>query len=152
GPLSIKTVLDGEVAWTIHGRDLVVDRSSFLIVAEGEKYSMNIDARRPVETCCAFFAPGFVEGVALDATSPLERSLDAPERLPPAMPYLSALHGDRERALVNQLQTLAKRCEHALAPSGVEEGFFQLADQLLQFYDGIRQEVSRLPSLRESTR
>src|ERR1700690_2275346 len=65
GPLSIKTVLAGRVAWVIAGRELVVDQSSFLIVPAGEKYSMNIEAPAPVETCCAFFAPGFVERTVL---------------------------------------------------------------------------------------
>ena len=80
GPLSIKTVLAGQVAWIIRGRELVVDRSSFLIVSEGETYSMNIAEAKPVETCCVFFAPGFVESVALDSTSPVERGLDLPDR------------------------------------------------------------------------
>ena len=152
GPLSIKTVLDGEVSWIIGGRELVVDPWSFLIVSGGEKYSMTIDSPRPVETCCVFFAPGFVERVALDATSPLEQALDAPERAAPALPYLSALHGDRERVLVNHVHNLAPRCKGALAPSGFEEDFLLLAEKLLQFYEQIRAEAERVPAIRESTR
>jgi AraC family transcriptional regulator len=152
GPLSIKTVLDGRVAWIVGGRELVVDRSSFLILAAGERYSMNIDAARPVETCCAFFAAGFVERVALDATSALEGALAGPDRPAPALPYLSALHGDRERALVGQVQSLAKRCRGALAPSGFEEEFLLLAERLLGFYREIGEQAGRLPALRRSTR
>lgn len=152
GPLSIKTVRAGEVAWIVRGRQLVVDRSSFLILAEGEKYSMRIDAVRPVETCCAFFATGFVERVALDATSPMEQALDGPDRAAPALPYLSALHSDRDRALVNRVGTLAARCRTALAPSGVEEDFLLLAEGLLQFYRRIGEQAARLPAIRESTR
>jgi len=152
GPLSIKTVLAGQVAWIIGGRERVVDRSSFLIVAAGEKYSMNIAAAKPVETCCVFFAPGFVEQVALDATSPLEQALDAPDRTAPALPYLSALHGDRERALIDHVHNLAPRCKGALAPSGFEEDFLLLAHELLQFYEQIRKEAARVPAIRESTR
>src|SRR5690349_3182756 len=95
GPLSIKTVLTGQVAWIISGRELVVDPSSFLIINAGEKYSMNIAVATPVETCCVFFAPGFVERVALDCTSPLEDAIDPGEHGPPALPWLSALHSDR---------------------------------------------------------
>ncbi len=61
GPLSIKTVIAGQVEWTIPGRRLLVDPSSFLVLSAGEKYSMNIAAAKPVETCCIFFSPGFVE-------------------------------------------------------------------------------------------
>ncbi|MGH9718892.1 MAG: helix-turn-helix domain-containing protein [Bryobacteraceae bacterium] len=152
GPLSIKTVLDGEVAWIIGGRELVVDRSSFLIVNAGERYSMNIDAPKPVETCCAFFAPGFVERVALDFTSPLEQALDLPERAAPAVPYLSALHGDRERAIGGHVQGLAPRCHGALAPSGFEEDFLLLAVELVQYYKQIREQAARVAAVRESTR
>jgi AraC family transcriptional regulator len=152
GPLSIKTVLAGRVAWIIGGRELVVDRSSFLILSAGERYSMNIAAVKPVETCCVFFAPGFVERVAFDATSPLEHALDGPERMAPALPYLSALHSDRERALVGRVHTLAPRCKGAQAPSGFEEDFLLLADALLQFYEHIREQTARVPAIRESTR
>ena len=82
GPLSIKSVIDGQVTWTVDGRDLVVDTNSFLILNDGQKYSMNMEVPRPMETCCAFFRKGFVEQIAQDATSPLEASLDAIELRP----------------------------------------------------------------------
>lgn len=152
GPLSIKTVLSGDVAWKVCGRDLVVNRNSFLIISDGETYSMEIDAPKPVETCCVFFARGFVERIVLDATSPLELALEAPDRAVPALPYLSALHGDRERSLVARVQSLAARCKAALAPSGFEEHFFVLASELLRFYEEIQEQADRVPATRESTR
>ena len=152
GPLSIKTVLAGQVTWMVGGRELVVDRSSFLILAAGERYSLNIHAAQPVETCCAFFSPGFVEQVALDATSPLEQALDCPDCAAPALPYLSALHGDREQALVGHVQSLAQRCRRELAPSGFEQDFLLLAEKLLHFYRQIREQAVRVPAMRASTR
>jgi AraC family transcriptional regulator len=152
GPLSIKTVLAGRVAWTIAGRELVVDPGSFLIVSAGEKYSMNIDAAKPVETCCAFFAPGFVERTVLDATSPLEQSLDEPERSGLLAPYLSATHNDAERSLVGHVQSLVHRCGQGLAPSGWEEDFLLLALDLMRFHRQIREQAARVPAARESTR
>lgn len=152
GPLSVKTVLAGRVAWTIAGRDLVVDPSSFLIVAAGEKYSMNIELSTPVETCCAFFAPGFVERTVLDATSPLEHSLDEPERMAPVAPYLSAAHSDAERSLIGRVQGLAGRCRETLNPSGWEEEFLVLAVDLFRFHRKIREQAARIPAIRKSTR
>jgi AraC-like DNA-binding protein len=99
-----------------------------------------------------FFASGVVESVALDTTSPIEKGLDLPDRVAPALPYLSALHGDRERALVGRVQSLAARCKGVLTPSGFEEDFLVLAHQLLQFYEIIRERSARLPALRKSTR
>lgn len=152
GPLSIKTVLRGEVVWEVAGRPLRVDPESFLVLAEGERYSMNIDTLRPVETCCAFFAPGYVERVARDLTSPLQNGLDDPEGAGTALPYLSALHGDNERALTRFVQQLAPRCKTALAPSGFEEDFLVLSNRLLALYGQIRGAAERVPAARPATR
>ncbi|MBY0505181.1 MAG: AraC family transcriptional regulator [Bryobacteraceae bacterium] len=152
GPLSIKTVLAGRVAWTVAGRDLVVDPASFLILPAGQEYSMHIDAPRPVETCCAFFAPGFVERTVFDAISPLEQSLDPAERLGPVAPYLAAVHHDAERALVGRAQSLVHRGRHSLAPSGWEEDFLLLAIELMRFSRLIREQAARIPAAKSSTR
>src|SRR5215813_1155116 len=66
GPLSIKTVVQGEVEWVLDGRRLLVDPNTFLVLGDGRRYSMNIDGAKPVETCCVFFRTGFVEEVAQD--------------------------------------------------------------------------------------
>ena len=71
GPLSIKTVVRGEVSWRVKGQDLPVDAASFLVLADGEPYAMDLDAPRPVETACAFFRRGLVEELASDLTTPL---------------------------------------------------------------------------------
>lgn len=152
GPLSIKTVLRGRVSWIIGGRELVVCPKSFLVLAAGERYSMEIEESSPVETCCAFFAPGFVEQVALDLTSSTEAALEAPDRFAPALAYLTAVHSNRERMLAHRLMTLAARCEKHLNPSGTEEDFLVLGITLLDFYQQISAQVDRVPSLRLSTR
>jgi hypothetical protein len=152
GPLSLKTVLVGRVAWIIAGRELVVDESSFLIVSAGEKYSMTIESSSAVETCCAFFAPGFVERTVLDLTTPLEQSLDEPERPTPAVPYLSSIYTDEERLLIGRTKSLAPRCGQALAPSAWEEDFLLLALDLLRFHAHIREQAARIPAIRNSTR
>ena len=150
GPLSIKTVLTGEVGWVVGGRELRVNQSSFLVLSEGERYSMNIDEVKSVETCCVFFRPGYVERVAQDLTSPMERSLEDFAAQAPVLPYLSALHLDRP--LVERVQRLALRCKGLLTPSSFEEEFLTLALELLGFYERVRAESARLPAVREATR
>src|SRR5271165_1375986 len=63
GPLSIKSVTEGTVAWKCAGRERLVDRDSFLVLNADEPYSMAIDSRTPVSTLCVFFQNGFVESV-----------------------------------------------------------------------------------------
>jgi AraC-like DNA-binding protein len=145
-------VLHGRVSWVVGERDLVVCPKSFLVLAAGERYSMEIDEVDPVETCCAFFASGYLEQVALDLTSGAEAALDAPDRMGPSLAYLSAVHSDREQTLTHRVATLADRCAKQLNPSGTEEDFLGLATTLLGFYQQIRAQVNRLPCLRLSTR
>ena len=50
GPLSIKSVVEGTVRWKTGGREIAVDEGSFLVLNDGESYSMNIDSAEPVAT------------------------------------------------------------------------------------------------------
>src|SRR5579883_1745995 len=80
GPLSIKSVTQGMVEWDTGGRRLPVDPDSFLVLCDGQPYSMSIESRTPVETSCVFFEPGFVESVYASMASrelePVARPLD----------------------------------------------------------------------------
>jgi len=152
GPLSIKTVVHGAVPWIVRGRTLVVDPSSFLVLGDGEKYSMDFESPYAMETACAFFKRGFVERVAEDATTPVEAALDDPEREAAALPSISRLHVDRDGTIVGRLQSLAKRCRVELQPSSFEEDFLLLSHALLTFYDHINTQMARVPAAKAATR
>jgi AraC-like DNA-binding protein len=152
GPLSIKTVLSGAVTWTVGGHALVVDPTSFLVLGDGERYSMQMDEPRPMETACAFFRRGFVEEMAQDATTRLDASLNEPTRPAPSLPFLSRLHADPERSILGAVQTMAQRCARQLQPSAFEEDFLLLSNRLLLLYRQIQSQMSRIPALKSSTR
>jgi AraC-like DNA-binding protein len=152
GPLSIKTVLNGAVTWTVAGRDLVVDSNTFLVLADGEKYSMRLNEPRPVETACAFFRSGFVDEIARDATTRIEAALDHPARPASALPYLSRLHLDPGRSILDRVQTMALRCANQIQPSGFEEDFLLLSSSLLALDEQMKLRMSRVPARRSSTR
>src|SRR5438552_2336857 len=137
GPLSIKTVIDGQVTWTVEGKDVVVDSNSFLILNDGQEYSMNMEVPQPIETCCVFFRKAFVEQVAHDATTSLQASLDAPSRDSPSLWFLARLHRDPKRLILSHLWTLAERCKTQLQPSSFEEEFLVLSNELLAIYKEI---------------
>ena len=152
GPLSIKTVIDGQVTWIVDRRELVVDAGSFLILNDGQEYSMNLESPLPMETCCAFFRKGFVEQIAQDATTSLRASLDAPSREAPPLQFLARLHRDPKRVILSRLWTLAERCVEQLQPSSFEEDFLVLSKQLLTLYEEISSQMSRVPAAKASTR
>jgi len=69
--LSIKWVRRGE-AWyeTPQGRYRVAP-DTFLILNEGQQYSMEVDAASNTETLCPFFQPGFVKGEFYERLYPM---------------------------------------------------------------------------------
>jgi AraC-like DNA-binding protein len=73
--LSIKTVLRGS-AWyeTPQGRYRVTP-DTFLILNEGQQYSMEVSADSNTETFCPFFQPGFVKGEFYERLYPMTGSI-----------------------------------------------------------------------------
>jgi AraC family transcriptional regulator len=152
GPLSIKTVVNGTATWRVGGRDLVVDPGTFLVLGEGERYSLEIDSPRATETACAFFGGGFVEEMAQDAQTSVESALAAPGRAAPALPWLSRLHADPDRRTVDRVRTMAERCGAQLLPSSFEEDFLLLSRELLLLYRQMVARIARVPALKPATR
>jgi len=152
GPLSIKSVLDGAVTWKVGKRDFVVDPNSFLVLGDGESYSMDVEVARPIETCCVFFRKRYVEEIAHDATTPLDASLKTPGREAPPLELLSRLHHDGKGAILPHLRSVRDRCSIQLQPSSVEEDFLLLTDKLIHLYKEVRAQMARVPAAKKSTR
>ncbi len=144
GPLSIKSVSSGSVVWKAGGRELTVDRDSFLVLNHGEPYSMEIESPKPVATLCVFFQEGFVESVARSvAYSEIEPEAESPSR------FLLRLHS-RDCRILPRMQTLAStRLADRL---WIDEQFLQLARDLLRLNHEIEQRVRLMPARRHATR
>ena len=122
GPLSIKSVTAGTVAWKSGRRDLVVDCDSFLVLHDGEPYSMNIDSPTPVGTLCVFFQQGFAESVQ---SALANGELDAE---PTPAPFLGHLHM-RDDRILPRMQAIANSPEAGRL--WLDEQFLLLARDLL---------------------
>jgi AraC-like DNA-binding protein len=143
GPLSIKCVTEGAVAWKCAGRERVVDSDSFLVLNLNEPYSMAIDSRTPVSTLCVFFQDGFVESVHASLVGDEIESESEP------LPFLGGLHSRDHRILPRM---------HALAEAGavdrlwLGEQFLALGRDLLQLNGEMRRRAALMPARRPSTR
>jgi AraC family transcriptional regulator len=138
----------------------VVNPDSFLILNDGEPYSMEIDSRTPVATFCVFFQHGFVESVrgAMERNAiglernaiELERNqfgLDAPEAR--AAPFLPRLHV-RDGAIIPRMQAIANA--PAVNRLWLDQQFLALASDLLLLDAELRRRVRLLPASRPATR
>ncbi len=143
GPLSIKSVSSGTVAWKTGSREMLLDRDSFLVLNHGEPYSMHIDSRQPVTTLCVFFEPGFVESVCGSlAQSDLE-SATAPAA------FLQRLRMADARILP-RMQTIANT---PLADRlWLDQQFLALAADLAMLQSEVAFRVRLMPARRAATR
>ena len=151
GPLSIKTVVEGRVAWKTEGRELWVEDSSFLILNDAEPYSMEIDEYQPVTTCCVFFARGFVESIGRDISRSFEHVLDEPERAGACLTFLPRLH-PRDDRVIPGMHAIRERILAGASGSEMEERYLLLARDLLMVHEEMRNQIARVPAARASTR
>jgi len=137
GPLSIKSVICGEVTWeTRHGRFELVPGMA-LVLNDGEEYSMDIDALQPVETFCVFFARGFVEDAWRSATTSSLGLIDAASA--PHVGFCERLHFDAP--LLNALSDVRD-----------DASIYALANELVRAQCDVDARATRLPALRAATR
>jgi len=143
GPLSIKSVAEGTVAWKSGGRELVVDRDSFLVLNHGEPYSMAIESRTPVATLCVFFQEGFVESVHGSLAGDAIDSEPAPAR------FLGRLHA-RDSRILPRMQAIAEAGE----PGNLwlDEQYLELARDLLLLNRDLGRRMRLMPARRPATR
>jgi AraC-like DNA-binding protein len=149
GPLSIKTVLEGKVAWRTGNRQVWVDESSFLVLNDGEPYSMQIESLEPVTTCCAFFRHGFVESIRADLSIPAFRRLDDTAG-GLSISFLSYLH-PCNRELSARMAALRRTCEDPQAME-LDEQFLALGVQLVLEHKESEKRIGQMPATRASTR
>lgn len=151
GPLSIKTVTTGRVAWRIGRRDVWVDQSTFLILNDGEPYSMEIDAAEPVATCCVFFKRGFVENVLRDVSASDERCLEEPEPTATEVLFLSRLH-TRSAAIDRWIAAVRSCMMDGSSGLHLEECYLGLAAELAVHAGEVRKQLSTITAAKQSTR
>ncbi|UWZ85303.1 AraC family transcriptional regulator [Occallatibacter riparius] len=151
GPLSIKCVTSGRVAWRVGRRDVWVDPSCFLVLNASEPYSMDIDSAEPVTTCCAFFAPGFVEGIFRDGTRADAHCLDDPGRTGSGALFLARLRPINSgiARVMTELESQARSGGDGMR---AEELYNALAWQLLELCEETRRQIGSIPAARASTR
>jgi AraC family transcriptional regulator len=143
GPLSIKSVTSGTVAWKTGGREMLVDRDSFLVLNHGEPYSMHIDSRQPVTTLCVFFEPGFVESVCGSLAQPDLESETAPANFLPRLRMADARILPRMQTIANT--QLADRL-------WLDQQFLALAADLAMLQSEVARRVRLMPAHRAATR
>jgi AraC family transcriptional regulator len=153
GLLSVKTFSQGRALYDSGPGLCAVDDSSYLILNDGQPYSITIESERPVESFCIFFKPGFAEKVYYSLSSSQGALLDNPE--PPGRPRIGFFdrvypHDDILSPVLLSLKSSS--AEKRARGGWLEEQFYELMGLLLRVRLGAMNEALTLTAVRLSTR
>jgi len=150
--LSLKSVVRGAARYDTPQGHYLLTPDSFLILNDGQRYSLQFDSREETETLCPFFQPGFLERAVATMSISAERQLDDTELTAPALDFCERLYpknGPVARALAD-LQA-GVRGTQASAP-WLEDRMYALARALAGLRLEARGEAEKFPGLRPGTR
>ena len=153
GPFSVKSVVRGSGVWEAPSGRFVVDRSSYLVLNEGQTYTITVDAADPVETFCVFFRRGFVSEAVRALTVPAAALLDAPEPAEArAWEVLESLQPHDLLVSPVLARLHAAVSGHGAAAIDLDAGVHDLASALAAADDEVARQAARVPARRASTR
>jgi AraC family transcriptional regulator len=108
GSVSIKSTLRGNALWESASRAYAVSEGTWLLLGEGQEYTLTIDTVDPVTTFCLFFRRGLVEDAVRVALETEERLLDSPASDRPGRELRVGLR-PRTRELSSLLRSMHRR-------------------------------------------
>jgi AraC-like DNA-binding protein len=146
GPLSIKCVIEGVATWETRGGRYEMGPAGWLVLNDGEEYTISIDSLRPVETFCLFFQPGFVEDAHRAATTSSTSLLDATTDAGP-------LHfAERLQSSAEVRAAILRARERRDDDFALDDALHAAAEELVRARGDVAARIARLPALRSATR
>jgi AraC family transcriptional regulator len=150
--LAVKAVQRGAALYMTRGARQLVTPGAFLILNEGQEYSLEFQWPSTTETLCPFFQPGFVEHVAYCRRTPVRQQLDDLDPAKPSLEFCERLYARKGRVgkVLDQLHAGVKAgCASAV---WLEDRFHELAGALVELHGRVLQEVENVGALRAATR
>jgi len=150
--LSLKSVVRGAARYDTPQGHYLLTPDSFLILNDGQRYSLQFDSRVETETLCPFFQHGFLEQAVASERMAAACQLDDTDLAAPALDFCERLYpktGPVARALAD-LQA-GVRAPQASA-MWLEDCMYALARALAGLRLEARGEAEKFPGLRPGTR
>ncbi|HEX2474534.1 MAG TPA: helix-turn-helix transcriptional regulator [Lacipirellulaceae bacterium] len=150
--LSVKAVARGAALYTTPQARHLVTKDCFLILNEGQQYSLEFQWPTATETICPFFQPGFLEHVSFCQSAPVAKQLDdleTPQRCTGFYEHLYPRTGEVGR-LLDELQSdvVADRA----SSEWIEDRMYELAGALARLNGSVAKDVQNVEAMRSSTR
>jgi AraC family transcriptional regulator len=152
GPLSVKTMISGAAFWHTEAGAQRVKPSSFLVLNQGTKYTLEMNSRDPSHTFVLFFKDGFIEDVHRCVHSSSGKLLDDPILGGRVTPFVEAIHSAGEFGVGAALDRVRNAWLSGRSAETLEEGFHGVAVELIGLQKDALRMAAAAPPLRQSTR
>jgi len=152
GLLSLKSFYNGEAQYAIGSRRFVVNDASYFILNHGQFYDIQIEADRPIESLCLFFAPDFANDVRHSISNGADRLLNEPQS-PISSPAFFERSYPHNQSVSPALMRLRVALSHGQSDQAwLIEQFHLIMQRLLDMQANIYREVASVPAMRAVTR
>src|SRR5262245_45589738 len=150
--LSVKAVERGAALYVTPKARHLVTEDCFLILNDGQEYTLDFQWPTATETLCPFFQPRFLEHVSYCSTASTNKQLDEPGASTLSTTFYEQMH-PRTGRVGFLLAQLASRVKAGHASSAwLEDRFYELAQALVALQAKASRRVEDIKALRRATR
>jgi AraC-like DNA-binding protein len=152
GPLSIKCFFRGRALYDVGLGRYAVDDSSYLILNEGQTYSVDIEAENEIESFCIFFEHGLAESVQRSLDTKTTELLDEPDQPGRASNFFEKTYPHDEILSPALLRLRAQTSVSKRETAGLAEQLHGVMERLLLVHSGVRRQVESISAVRAASR
>jgi AraC-like DNA-binding protein len=153
-PLSLKCMFNGRTLYRFDRKEVVVDDGGYLILNEGQPYSIEIASPTKVETFVLWFPSGWAEDAARTLEARADKLLvEAPNESVGRVSFFERYtpHDAKVSPKAKALRA-AFKSPLPMEDSWIEERLRELLAAMLSSQDSVTREVRNLPAVRAATR
>ena len=152
GPLSIKCFFHGRALYDVGVGRYAVDDNSYLILNDGQRYSIDIDSENEIESFCIFFEHGLAESVQRSLNSRTSELLDQPDRSGGATNFFEKNYPHDEILSPALLRLRRQTSLTNRETAGLAEQLHGIMERLLLVHSGVRRQVESISAVRAASR
>lgn len=152
GPLSIKCFFRGRAFYDVGVGRYAVDDRSYLILNEGQTYSVDLDSENEIESFCIFFEHGVAESVQRSLSTKTSQLLDEPDKPARGINFFEKTYPHDEILSPALLHLRAQTSRTKNETAGLAEHLHEVVERLLLVHTAVRRQVESIPALRASSR
>jgi AraC family transcriptional regulator len=153
-PLSLKCMFNGRALYKIHRAEYSVDDNGYLIVNDGQPYSIEIASPTRVETFVLWFPTGWADEVLRSSTLRAERLLSEPAATGANSASFFERYTPHDQSVSPKVHLLraAFRGKEVIEDEWLEEKLRELLVSMLGTQFAVKRQSDNLPAVRAATR